>query len=91
MTRMMSSRRSRGKRAAKIGRRDPIRRRKPDQKGTPLTTRATQDQETMPTETASIASTASYRNTHKKSVSNESETRNCVKTDRAVPIGPECI
>ena len=90
---MTRSQHSKGKRAAKIQieRRVLIRRPKQDQKGIPLTKRATPDQETMPTKTASTVSTANYRTIPKKSASNESETRNCVKTDRAVPIGPEYI
>ncbi len=53
----------------------------PDRKDTPTTTRATLDQETMPTEMANTAFIANCRITPKKSVSYESVKRNRVKTE----------
>jgi hypothetical protein len=44
----------------------------------------------MPTKMANTVFIANYRITPKKSVSKESVIRNYVRTDKAVPIGPEC-
>jgi hypothetical protein len=71
-------------------RRALTRQRKLDPKDTPTISEATPAQEIMPTEMANTASTANYKITPKKNVSNESVKRNRVKTDKAVPTGLEC-
>jgi len=60
-----------------------------DTKDTP-TTRATPDQEAMPTGMGNTASTANYRITPRMNVSKESERRNHAEIDKAEPIGLEC-
>ncbi len=71
--------------------RKPPTRRGPSTRGPFPTTNLDPDPETMPTEMGYTVSTASCRITCKKIVSKESETKSCAKTNRVMPIGPECI
>jgi hypothetical protein len=62
-----------------------------DTKGTPTATRATSDQETIPTGTENTASTANYKITLRTNVSRGFEKRNRAEIAKAEPIGPECM
>jgi hypothetical protein len=62
-----------------------------DRRGTPATTRATQGLETMPTGMENNASTANYRTIPRMNVSKKFLKRNRAETDKAGPIGLECI
>jgi len=59
-------------------------------RGLPSDPSTDQDQGTTPTAMENIVSTASCEITHKKIVLSESETKNCAKTNRVMPIGPGC-
>jgi hypothetical protein len=92
----MKSQLSKGKRIKTSTKRKPLplppRTLQPSQdiKDTLATTKATQDQGTMPIETGSTVSTANCRITHRMKVSRGFERRNRAEIDKEEPTGLEC-